>query len=331
MAGTIPSLSLAQFNDANGLPDRGAKLYLYQAGTSIPVVAYKDNALTSGQEHPFPIVADSYGLIPAFWLDDGDYRVRLTDRNGVVRFDIQSFPALGSSGGGGGGSTTIVSTFETGDVDWQPMAGARAGWVRHNGRTIGSASSGASERANADCESLFTTLWQRHANTICAVSGGRGISASADWAANKTLTLLDLRGKAPAGLDDMGNSAAGAFSGITFTAGDAITAGASGGSATVTLTTAQIPVHGHAAGTLTAATGGGHNHDIPARRSDGEESADDTRLQGGTPAKPSFTFTSMPIGGTHSHTITGSTADAGGGTSHPNMPPFSLGTFYVRL
>lgn len=327
MAGTIPSLSLAQFNDANGLPDRGAKLYLYEAGTSIPVVAYKDNALTSGQEHPFPIVADSYGLIPAFWLDDGDYRVRLTDRNGVVRFDIQSFPALGSSGGGGGGSTTIVSTFVTGDVDWQPMSGARSGWVRHNGRTIGSASSGASERANADCQPLFETLWQRHANTICAVSGGRGVSANADWAANKTLTLLDLRGKTPVGLDDMGNTAAGRFAGTTFSAGDATTAGAAGGVATVTLAETQIPAHTHV---LTIGSAGGHSHEVGSRDSETSFGVNpSTEFISNIPSpsgSPNVTTSAVA-----DHTHTGTAASTGGGTAHDNLPPFALGTFYCRL
>ena len=68
---------------------------------------------------------------------------------------------------------------------------APAGWVRCNGRTIGSASSGATERANADAEDLFLFLWTNFADAQCAVSSGRGASAAADWAANKTIALPD--------------------------------------------------------------------------------------------------------------------------------------------
>jgi hypothetical protein len=59
----------------------------------------------------------------------------------------------------------------------------------------------------ADTSALFLYLWGADANL--AVSGGRGGSAAADYAANKTIALPDWRGRALAGLDDMGNSAAG--------------------------------------------------------------------------------------------------------------------------
>lgn len=66
---------------------------------------------------------------------------------------------------------------------------APPGWVRLRGRTIGSAQSGATERANSDCHALFVQLWNACDNTICPVLGGRGANAEADWAANKELTL----------------------------------------------------------------------------------------------------------------------------------------------
>lgn len=99
--------------------------------------------------------------------------------------------------------------FATGDCLWLDYQGTRTGWVRDNGRTIGSATSGATERANADASALFTYLWTNFSNTICAVSGGRGANAAADYATSKTIALPDKRGYVPGGLDDMGNSAAG--------------------------------------------------------------------------------------------------------------------------
>lgn len=64
-----------------------------------------------------------------------------------------------------------------------------AGWVVLTNGTIGSASSGASIRANADTQDLYTQLWTSF--PTCVVSGGKGVSAVADFAANKTLALDD--------------------------------------------------------------------------------------------------------------------------------------------
>lgn len=77
-----------------------------------------------------------------------------------------------------------------------------AGFVGLIGRTIGSATSGATERANADCETLFLQLWP-----VCSVVGGKGASAAADWSANKQLTLPDHRGRTIAAPDVMFGSA----------------------------------------------------------------------------------------------------------------------------
>lgn len=85
---------------------------------------------------------------------------------------------------------------------------APSGWVQLNGRTIGNGSSGATERANADTEALFSLLWDSMADAQAAVSGGRGASAAADYAANKTIALPDARGRAIFGNDTMGNASA---------------------------------------------------------------------------------------------------------------------------
>jgi hypothetical protein len=118
--------------------------------------------------------------------------------------------------------------------------GARSGFVRCNGRTIGSSTSGATERANADTQALFEYLWGADANLT--VSGGRGASANADWTANKTIALPDGRGLALAGLDDMGSGSRGVFTGATFSSGSSTTLGSTLGAARRTLTIAQLPV-----------------------------------------------------------------------------------------
>jgi microcystin-dependent protein len=71
---------------------------------------------------------------------------------------------------------------------------APSGWLLLNGDSIGSAASGA-DQASDDYEALFVLLWDSIADPQAPVSGGRGVSAPADWAANKTLTMPDARGR----------------------------------------------------------------------------------------------------------------------------------------
>lgn len=76
---------------------------------------------------------------------------------------------------------------------------APAGWLIEDGKTIGSASSGATGRANADTQDLFTHLWTQFTNTelVIQTSTGaastRGATAASDFAANKRMPLFDSR------------------------------------------------------------------------------------------------------------------------------------------
>jgi hypothetical protein len=177
MAGTLFGLGLSQQVSASGTPLSGCLLYIYQENSSTPVTTYSDFTLSTVQT--FPIEADSAGRLPQIWVDDGSYRARLTTSAGVEVFDEPSVTAIGPSSttGSGGGGTSVDSSaiFSTGDPIWVPYSGSRTGWVRANGRTIGSGSSGATERAHADTQSLFEYLWTNFSNSVCAVSGGRGL------------------------------------------------------------------------------------------------------------------------------------------------------------
>lgn len=202
---------------------------------------------------------------------------------------------------------------------------APTGWVRCNARTIGNASSSATERANADTETLFTFLWTNYSDSVCAVSSGRGISAAADFAASKTITLPDLRGRGFFGLDDMGNSAASRL-GTVITS--QTTNGASGGAETVTLTESQLPSHTH---TLSATTGaaGGHSHTIDTSNGSSfggggiGNSANNTN-------GPSNSGAVIAVAD-HTHTLSGTTSSVGSGAAHSNMPPAFLTTFIIKL
>lgn len=76
---------------------------------------------------------------------------------------------------------------------------APSGWVLGEGGTIGNAASGASERDNADTNALFNLMWDSFADGEAPVSSGRGGSAQADFDADKTITLLDYRGRSSVG------------------------------------------------------------------------------------------------------------------------------------
>ena len=191
MSGMIP-LSMSQNVDINGQPLAGALLYIFQVGTvATPQNSYQDFGLTL--VNPNPLQADQNGRFPAFYLADGQVHVRLTDSTGVVVFDYPDLQVLGPSsggGGGGGGSVDPTSIASTGDFKFRPTSETLTGWVKANGQTIGSASSGATQRANADTQNLFVYLWSNFSNAKCPVSGGRGATALADFQANKTIRLI---------------------------------------------------------------------------------------------------------------------------------------------
>jgi hypothetical protein len=198
--------SFDQMRNVNGVAYPGAIAYFYNGGTTTPRVVYTDNALTTPLGSS--VTADSAGMFPAVFLPTGTYNFLITSSTGVqlaAGGPVDPAPTVTS---GGGGTTDPTLLFSTGDVMWIPASGTKTAWVRLNGRTIGNAASGATERANADTAALFAFLWANNSNTVCPVSGGRGASAVADYAANKTIQLIDLRGRAAVGLDDMGNSAA---------------------------------------------------------------------------------------------------------------------------
>lgn len=235
-AGTIP-LSMTQQFDSSGRPLNGGRLYFYAAGTTTPQSAYQDSALTI--PHPNPITLDSAGRVPQVFLADGWIKIRLTSSAGVTQISADNVLVIGpSSGGGGGVSVDPTTIFQTGAFMQFYGTGVLTGWVRCNGRTIGSASSGASERANADTQALFEYLWTADANLT--VSTGRGVSANADWVANKKIALPDCRGRVVAGLDDMGNSAAGRLT-ATYLGATATVLGAAGGTESRTLGTLNLP------------------------------------------------------------------------------------------
>lgn len=320
MAGTIP-LSLTQQLDEFGAPLAGGKLYLIQAGTvSTPQNGFQDSALTL--PWPNPIVLDASGRLPQFFLADGSIKVRLTDILGVEKLVADGIIVTGASSGGSGGSPVDATTIlATGDIKTRYGTGVLSGFVRANGRTLGSATSGASERANSDTQALFEYLWNTDVNL--AVSTGRGASSAADWAANKTIAIPDFRSRGLAGLGDMGNSDNALFSGLTFTSGNSTTLGSLLGASRRTLLTANLPPY-TPSGTITNGTV--HLNTQNGSAVNGAGVSIGTGSASGTP----LDLASL-VAITQGTTTFAGTAQGGTSTAFDAISPYALITIYVHL
>lgn len=177
---------------------------------------------------------------------------------------------------------------EVGDLT-QSMRTSKTGWLLLDGDTIGNSSSGATHAIDATYDDLYTLLWTNCANSECAVSSGRGASAAADLAANKTLTLPNASGRSLRGKDDMSGSSAGVN-----THAQADLLGGKEGAETHTLVESEMPAHDH--------------------------SYSDFRISG---AVNHATGANVGFAG-----VTDTTGSTGGDAAHENMSPYlTINTF----
>ncbi len=336
MATTWPA-SRVPYIDENGDPMVGAQLFFYDAGTTTPQTVYSDASLSTAIDQP--IEADARGMFPLIFLNPtpGSYRQKLIEADDTLVFDDDDIdvPQSATYVPPDAGDTDPSLLVTTGMRIGYYGTSAPAGWVRADGRTIGSATSGASERANDDCEDLFLHLWS--VDATLTVSTGRGGSAAGDWAANKTIALPDYRDRTAAGLATMGNTDAGLIADSLMDGGEtSSTLGATAGADDVVLSEAQLPSHTHANGTLKMPS---HGH--PARYSPTNE--DETRPAGGiafgqdNPTNyPAYTGTlgntaGQQIGASGEIALVGALATTGSGTAHTNMQPTAFELFIIKL
>jgi len=337
--------------DNNDNRTGGALAYFYQGNTTTPITVYQDADETTPHAHP--VAAASSGRWPTVFIPfRASYDLKVTTSSGTQLYYPTEIPNPNPVEAAED-SVDDSELIQTGDIVCSPATGARTGFVRLNGRTIGSASSGATERANADTADLYTFNWNNFSDSICPVATGRGASAEADFAANKALTLISGRSAFLCGADDMGNSAASLGYGGSFATGDAVTGGSTGGANTHTLTTAESAAHTHGAGSLSADSGGAHTHTgttdsggahthtgtVTAHAGSGQASGsgnftnalDGSRsLTIDSGGAHTHTFTTAS-GGAHTHTISGTSASTGGGGAHNNMPLHIIVTYYQKL
>ena len=204
----------------------------------------------------------------------------------------------------------ITDAFTTGDVKFTLKTTADSGWVMMNDGSIGNASSSATTRADADTESLFTLLWDNVSNTYAAVSGGRGGSAAADFAANKRINLTKTLGRALA--------AAGAGSGLSNRA-----LGETLGEEEHLLDWTEMPDHNHSGTTGDQSADHTHQYDR------GGTSGLSASAGGGTPLSTNVNTTSSGASGGHTHDFT--TDGAGDDAPHNNMQPTAFLNVMVKL
>lgn len=222
------------------------------------------------------------------------------------------------------GLTAAIAAFvPTGVVQDYVGLSAPSGWLLLDGRTIGNASSGATARANADTQALFELLWNSFANAQAAVSGGRGASATADFNANKTITVPDARGRATFGRDNMGGTAASrvtsAGSGI-----DGTVMGNAGGAQSHTLSQAEMPSHNHTGATDTQ---GSHTHTVQIGNN--AEIPNVSGMVSASFASANGTGGLVNSAGAHAHNL--SINNTGGGGAHNNMPPALVLNKIIKL
>ncbi|RZN09637.1 hypothetical protein CWO91_16545 [Bradyrhizobium genosp. SA-3] len=210
----------------------------------------------------------------------------------------------------------------TGDGRLTLKTTADTGWVMMNDGTIGSASSGASTRANADCQALFTLLYNNitDANAPVLTSAGSATTrasqgtASAAWTANCRITLTKQLGRAII--------IAGSGSGLTARA-----LGVNGGEETHALTATEIP-------TIT-----GLNYNNVGFSASGSTSSVATSNGGSTTGGGSFSIVgsigysaaSVSVSGTIGANNIGFQSNNTGNGAHNNMQPFTAWNIMVKL
>lgn len=202
---------------------------------------------------------------------------------------------------------------------WTDASAVPEGWLFSNGQTIGDASSSGTARANADCLGLFTHLYGQFANGVCAVSGGRGVSAAADWAAHKNIGLPNLAGRTWVGLDNLGGISDAGLLSTTYAGTAGQTNGEAIGNESNTLTLAKLP-SATLTTTVTDTTAG------TIRTNNAGAGSDTTTAAAGATGTVNNNPTVTKTG-----SVTASTSLGGSNEPHANVQPSFVSAWKIKL
>lgn len=203
-------------------------------------------------------------------------------------------------------SVVLNTAFSTGDLKPTHKTTADTTWILWVDGTIGDGSSSGTVRANADTAALFALYWT-YGNTLCPIAGGYGVSAAADYAAHKAISLPLGSGRV-LGL-------AGSGSGLTTRV-----VGASVGEETHLLALTEVPAHTHA--NVLSDPGHGHSVEFGAV---GSGSSVTTITNGSL----SGNTTGVVLSNTTGVSITNQSQ--GGGLAHNNMQPTAFINVMIKL
>jgi len=245
MSGTRLSWPNTFSVNAAGIPRAGAKLAFYATGTNTPQNTYQDQALTVPNLNP--VISDAAGQFGnIFLLPSPQYKVVLSDADDVVIWDMDPV-GPGSAAAGNVAETQAGSIVATG------RSTLPSNYLWCNGAAVS--------------RLVYATLF-----AAIAVAFGPGDGST-------TFNLPDLRGRVPAGKDDMGGTPANrltsAISGV-----DGVTLGAAGGDQ-------RVQSHNH------TVTDPGHTH-VDSGHTHGTDARAFPTVGGTLAASGSFAFT-LPL------------------------------------
>jgi hypothetical protein len=163
------------YYDENGQIASGAKAFFFEANTNTPLTVYTDQGLTT--PHAFPVVASSRGVLPVIYLPYTDYRVLIRSAADVTIYDAPYVPNEAPPSSGGGLVVTSTQIYRTGYVLMSPFDDPIDGFVRMNGRTLGSASSGATKDEFRSQSNRIAVHGSTLHRTVPGTGGG-GLGAS---------------------------------------------------------------------------------------------------------------------------------------------------------